>query len=959
MTYNSAHSTLFFNKSRLTINIILISAVILVLHFIMLSIFPADRRTVSNIIWLAIELVKLPLVIVACVKSRDLIRRGWLFFVIYCVLFFSRIGERAFYDIILHDYRVLPGSYFVFVAGNISVILAFLMFSHSSEVSFKIKRQLNLLGLIFTTIVLLAYVINYKPVSVSVTPTFIIYTTISSVINISSFIIGLGIYWISIRSKNDKRRVVFILLLLSIFMTFIINNFYFSPRLIAGKPVTGSYFDLLPTLTMMFILSAAIYEILMKETDKKSTTYNLFYVPRIERVIPVITIVIIIVTFYFNTSKADLFLIKSILLIFIPYCLFLFFFEIYSYRSEDAIISVMGVSPAGVHITDRTLNNTFFINKSLAEMYRGSEISPDFIFRGSPSPEKDRIRNLIPSLASVENSEILITRADGTEFTAECIIIPARYYSYDIIITWVLDITDRKKYEKVILEEKKTAETRSIYLSGLLDNLSNRIWSGYATFRVDDSGWPDFTITRANERIIERFDLPKDIVGMKFSEVFPEMYSRNSEKLFKVLSTGESMRRELHEKQQNRFFNLVVFKTQENEIGCLVDDITEKKNQERELIEREREISTLLGNLPGMAYRSINTHEFTMLFASEGCVDLTGYTHEELTGNNSINWGELIHHEDREMVWNSIQQAVGSRENFNINYRLIAKDSSVKYVWDKGLGVFNDRGDLMFLEGFVLDVTKEKEAEIILRDFERREMEMEKARAVGQLAGGIAHDLNNKLMAIGSSASLLELKIRDEEIKKYTGRIQEGIKQSAELIDNLLTFARQSNTVMDIFSIHSMILKLLASFESGQYPGIRFINESGALHEMIKGDSRQIEKSVSGIISNAIEAMPDGGEVIIRTENLPIEKTPLYNAAAANGSRETILIRISDSGVGIENENLSRIFDPFYTTKPVGKGSGLGLSAVYGAIQANRGIITVESSPERGTTFMIFLPVEE
>lgn len=956
MTHNNAHSTLFFDKFRLNSNIIFLSFIILVLHFILLSIFKGNMRVVSNFLWLSIEFVKLPLVIIACVKSRDLIRKGWFFFVIYCILMFSRIGERAYYDLVIHNFNLLPGSYLMFVIGNISVIIAFLMFSHSSEVSFKIKRQLNLLGLIFITIIIISYVINYMPLSATVTVTRIIYTTISSVINISAFIIGMGIYWISIRNKSDKRKVVFILLLLSVFSTFMMNNFYYSPRLIAGKPVTGSYFDLFPTLTMLLILMAAYHETSIAESETKNRAYNLFYVPRVERIIPVISIIIILICFYINAVKADLFLIRTLLLIFIPYCFFLLFFELYSHRSEDAMLAIMGVSPAGVHITDRRMSNTYFVNQSLADLYRGYNMPPDFITLGRPSPEKERIKNLIPVLKSMEYSELPVRRADGTEFDAECIIIPARYYSYDIIITWIVDITDRKKYQEMILEQKQIAESRNIYLDSLLDNLSNKILSGYATLRMEDEEWPDFTITRANKVIKERLNLPTDILGRRFREVFPEFYLKHTERLFSVLSTGESMRIEFHDFKLNRFFNLVIFKTQDDEVGCLIDDITGKKQQERELVEREREISTLLGNLPGMAYRCTNSIDLTLLFASEGSTELAGYRPRELTGEPGRPWSELIHPEDREFVWKSKQKAVKDRKKFNINYRIVSRDSSIKHVWDKGLGIFDVTGNLIFLEGFIFDVTKEKEAELILQNFEKREREMDKARALGQLAGGIAHDINNKLMAIGSCASLLELKFKEDEIKKYTGRIQDGIKQSAELIDNLLTFARQSNRVTEIIPIHEILNKLVQKFKSETPGNITIDYTPDAQFDKINGDFRQLEKAISGIVSNGVEAMPDGGQILIKTENRRIDETPLFEENRIRGDHQAIIISISDTGIGIENENLSRIFDPFFTTKPVGKGSGLGLSAVYGAIQANNGIIKVASTPGSGTTFIIYLP---
>jgi len=118
-----------------------------------------------------------------------------------------------------------------------------------------------------------------------------------------------------------------------------------------------------------------------------------------------------------------------------------------------------------------------------------------------------------------------------------------------------------------------------------------------------------------------------------------------------------------------------------------------------------------------------------------------------------------------------------------------------------------------------------------------------------------------------------------------------------------------------------------------------------------------VYKAVFDILSNAKDAMPDGGRIIISTENKTIENGLLSDLNQGNKRKVFIVMKISDSGLGIEREHLDKIFDPFYTTKPVGKGKGLGLSAVYGTIQAHKGAITVDSTPGEGTSFSIFLPV--
>mgnify|MGYP006293823645 FL=1 len=138
------------------------------------------------------------------------------------------------------------------------------------------------------------------------------------------------------------------------------------------------------------------------------------------------------------------------------------------------------------------------------------------------------------------------------------------------------------------------------------------------------------------------------------------------------------------------------------------EDITERRRAEESLRESERQLHTLMGNLPGMAYRCLNDQYWTMEFVSDGCRALTGYSASELTGNDSISYARIIHPDDRGFVWEQIQQKLAVHSSFEIEYRIVTKDSLVKYVWERGTGVY-EAERLRFLEGFITDITKHKE----------------------------------------------------------------------------------------------------------------------------------------------------------------------------------------------------------------------------------------------------------
>jgi len=139
-------------------------------------------------------------------------------------------------------------------------------------------------------------------------------------------------------------------------------------------------------------------------------------------------------------------------------------------------------------------------------------------------------------------------------------------------------------------------------------------------------------------------------------------------------------------------------------------NITEQKQSEKALIESERRLSALMANLPGMAYRCINDEDWTMEFVSEGCLGLTEYPSADLIGNKEVTYAQLIHPEDQNLVWDKVQEALKEKRSFELEYRILTANGSLKHVWEKGLGIF-DGGRLLFLEGFITDITESKQAQ--------------------------------------------------------------------------------------------------------------------------------------------------------------------------------------------------------------------------------------------------------
>jgi len=228
-------------------------------------------------------------------------------------------------------------------------------------------------------------------------------------------------------------------------------------------------------------------------------------------------------------------------------------------------------------------------------------------------------------------------------------------------------------------------------------------------------------ILYANPSILKKLEYTIDEIQKKnISDIFSEETSHKSWKCFSTLPLNK--KNKLNIKLISKSGDLIPVEMKVSRITlsnhtlfvCIPRDITVRQNAEQALRESERKLTTLLGNLPGMAYRSQNNKKWTMEFVSEGCYDLTGFTQSELVGKNAITWAELIHPDDREPMWHEVQNAIKENRTYRFIFRLTTSDGKEKWVWEQGTGVFSHDRKLIALEGFITDVTHQKKIELQL-----------------------------------------------------------------------------------------------------------------------------------------------------------------------------------------------------------------------------------------------------
>lgn len=273
-----------------------------------------------------------------------------------------------------------------------------------------------------------------------------------------------------------------------------------------------------------------------------------------------------------------------------------------------------------------------------------------------------------------------------------------------------------------------------------------------------------------------------------------------------------------------------------------------------------------------------------------------------------------------------------------------------------------DGRDRYFQLSLVVDPTVSKGLIAVLTDasalktLEAQFVQSQKMQAIGQLAGGVAHDFNNLLTAISGHCDLLMLR-HDKGDPDYADldQISQNANRAAALVGQLLAFSRKQTLRLETIDLRDTLADLthLLNRLVGERVGLTITHEPAL--QAIRADKRQLEQVIMNLVVNARDAMPNGGDITVRTENLHLGEAMIRDRARLP-SGDYVRVTVSDEGCGIPAENLGKIFEPFYTTKRTGEGTGLGLSTAYGIVKQTGGYIFCDSKPGEGTWFSLYFP---
>ncbi|NOZ79925.1 MAG: PAS domain S-box protein [Acidobacteria bacterium] len=299
---------------------------------------------------------------------------------------------------------------------------------------------------------------------------------------------------------------------------------------------------------------------------------------------------------------------------------------------------------------------------------------------------------------------------------------------------------------------------------------------------------------------------------------------------------------------------------------------------------------------------------------------------------------EHVHPDDRDIVRRAEETLFDGEDGYAIEYRLIRPDGTVRVVLDRAEVVRGADGRPIRVFGTVQDLTG-------FRALEEQLRQAQKMEAIGRLAGGVAHDFNNILQAMMMFTDELGLEPSDpKKTAKVTDALKEQLQRAASLTRQLLLFSRRETAKPERLDLNEVVSAMTAMLQRLVREDIQFSVVTGKKQILVTADRSQLEQVVMNLVVNAVDAMPEGGQILVKT--LCRDEKPGWGC-----------LEIVDTGHGIPEDIRGHIFDPFFTTKEAGHGTGLGLSVVHGIVAAHGGKIDVASTPGKGTTFIIRLPL--
>jgi PAS domain S-box-containing protein len=455
-----------------------------------------------------------------------------------------------------------------------------------------------------------------------------------------------------------------------------------------------------------------------------------------------------------------------------------------------------------------------------------------------------------------------------------------------------------------------------------------------ATVAFDETGH----VVTWNSTAEELFGWKADEVIGQLNPIVPAGERGHSDELFARIQSGERLQgiEVTRRARDGSVLELCLYSAPLGKKGTIVlyDDIRERKSAQRERDQAEGRYRNLIESLPLVTYIDLVDDDATNVYTSPQIVGLLGWSVAEWAADARL-LANVLHPDDTERVMAEVFHANETREPFDSEYRLRHREGHYVWVRDQS-AIMEDNGEA-FARGFLLDITERKQLEEQL-------LQAQKMDALGQFAGGIAHDFNNLLTGISGYADLAASATeRDTVVSRCLDGIKTAADEATSLTSRLLAFGRRNVPERKPVDLNQIVREAASLLERLVRSDVRVSLALKHPLPAVAADLAQLKQVVVNLALNARDAMPDGGILTLET-------------AVAGGS---VILRVRDNGDGMDAATRSRALEPFFTTKPEGEGTGLGLSVVYGVVDGLGGRLSIESAIGLGTIVEVALPAAD
>jgi|GEM_PF-384753 len=552
----------------------------------------------------------------------------------------------------------------------------------------------------------------------------------------------------------------------------------------------------------------------------------------------------------------------------------------------------------------------------------------------------------------IHNLETVRRRRDGTLIDVSLTVSPLRDESGVIRGASVIarDITAKKQGERRLGEIHEALLSSRSQQKAILDNIPDIAW-------LKDL---DGRFIAVNEAFAAAAGVRADnVAGRTDHDFWPkDLADHYRADDSEVMRTGLRKRIEepLEGKDGRRWIETLKmpFRDEEGRVvgtAGIARDISERREAARRfesmhasLQESEERYRSIVANFPGVVYRCAFDEHWTMEYMSPHIEKILGYSSAEFMEGRRA-FASVIHPADTAAVERDILAAVREKIPYTIEYRAIAADGDIRWIWEKGQASFAEDGSVRWLDGAMLDVTENKKLETHVQ-------QAQKMDTVGTLAGGIAHDLNNQLTPALGYLDLLQKQLGETHpAYALLADARFSTERCVQVVQRLLDFSHESSTRKMSIDVPHMMTDLKMLLDRVLPATIRVETYCGPALRAAYGNDSELQSALMNLAINARDAMPHGGTLAMRVENVNVESPP-------TGTRSGAYVRftVRDTGCGMTPEVRAKVYEPFFTTKRKGQGTGLGLSMVFKSVRDHGGWIELDSEPGQGTTFRAFIP---